>query len=463
MKKVGIIGAGLGGLTAGALLSKKGYKVDLFEKQGLVGGRSLTLDGSSLTLDKYKKILRDFDMWLAHSEPEISEIFDKGLLNGYKLDLGFHMLGFPEKSPITDLLKENGINVRVNSSKFALITPDERIYQDFNEFINLSNKLKMMPLVIKFYMVQKFLTSRMEKVPMSDTLDKHTKGDIKDAVGAVARYISTVNDLDTISTAEIMRVMKQWGAGGAKATGFPEKGSITLCEGLAEIIEKNGGRVHLEKEVEEVLIKNGRAVGLVVGGKKIPFDIVISNLPVQDTFHIAPPEHFPKEYVKKLTDLEGTGSVCAYYALSELPKDLKRKPFAFLDNKVKVEGGDAAGIIDFQTALPEMKMSPKGGYLVQAYIICTPKEAVDKKKVKMLIDSMDRHLALLIPDYKDKLIFAIYPSIFHLDGVAKTIYCDKPKSDTPVKNFYLVGDSIKAPGIGMNCASSSSVELSKRL
>ncbi|MFO8110242.1 MAG: FAD-dependent oxidoreductase [Thermoplasmata archaeon] len=463
MKKVGIVGAGLGGLTAGVLLSKKGYKVEVFEREGLVGGRALTLDGSSLSLDEYKNILRDFDMWLPHSEPDISEIFDKGLLNSYKLDLGFHLLGFPDKSPLIDILKENGVSVRVNASKFALITPDERIYQDFNEFINLSNKLKMMPLVIKFYLVQKFLTSRMEKVPMSDTLDKHTKGDIKDAVGATARYISTVNDLDIISTAEIMRVMKQWGAGGAKATGFPEQGSITLCNGLVKVIKKNGGRVHLNTKVEKVVIRRGRAVGVVVDGKTIPFDIVISNLPVQDTFDIAPPEHFPKEYVKKLTDLEGTGSVCAYYGLSDLPPDLKRKPFAFLDNKVKVDGGDAAGIIDFQTARPEMKMSPKGQYLVQAYIICTPKEAVDRKKVEMLIDSMDRHLELLIPDYRDKLLFAIYPSIYHLDGVAKTIYCDKPTSDTPIKNFYLVGDSIKAPGIGMNCAVSSGLELAERL
>ena len=31
-KNIGIIGAGIGGLTAGALLIKQGYKVTIFEK-----------------------------------------------------------------------------------------------------------------------------------------------------------------------------------------------------------------------------------------------------------------------------------------------------------------------------------------------------------------------------------------------------------------------------------------------
>ena len=35
-KKIGIIGAGIGGLTAGALLSKKGFDVTIFEKESFM-------------------------------------------------------------------------------------------------------------------------------------------------------------------------------------------------------------------------------------------------------------------------------------------------------------------------------------------------------------------------------------------------------------------------------------------
>ena len=48
-----IIGAGIGGLTAGALLTKKGYKVAIFEKEALIGGRALSFDDLTLfTLDR---------------------------------------------------------------------------------------------------------------------------------------------------------------------------------------------------------------------------------------------------------------------------------------------------------------------------------------------------------------------------------------------------------------------------
>ena len=57
-KDVIIIGSGIGGLTAGALLTKKGFKVIIFEKESLMGGRALTFDTSKLTIDSYLKILK---------------------------------------------------------------------------------------------------------------------------------------------------------------------------------------------------------------------------------------------------------------------------------------------------------------------------------------------------------------------------------------------------------------------
>ena len=54
--EVCIIGAGIGGLTAGALLTKQGYKVTIFEKESLIGGRALSYgDLSLVTLKKYKE------------------------------------------------------------------------------------------------------------------------------------------------------------------------------------------------------------------------------------------------------------------------------------------------------------------------------------------------------------------------------------------------------------------------
>ena len=79
--------------------------------------------------------------------------------------------------------------------------------------------------------------------------------------------------------------------------------------------------------------------------------------------------------------------------------------------------------------------------------------------MKKLKKTLDKNLQLLIPDYKSDLNWAIYPVIWHLDGVAKTIFNDKPKIPTPVENLYLVGDCLKAQGIGINCAVNSALIL----
>ena len=49
IKKINIVGAGPGGLTAAMLLAKRGFKVTLFEKENKVGGRN-----SSLVKNGYK-------------------------------------------------------------------------------------------------------------------------------------------------------------------------------------------------------------------------------------------------------------------------------------------------------------------------------------------------------------------------------------------------------------------------
>ena len=51
--------------------------------------------------------------------------------------------------------------------------------------------------------------------------------------------------------------------------------------------------------------------------------------------------------------------------------------------------------------------------------------------------------------------WCIYPAVWHLDGVAKTIDNKKPDIFSPIKNLFLVGDGVKAPGIGINCAVNS--------
>ena len=112
-------------------------------------------------------------------------------------------------------------------------------------------------------------------------------------------------------------------------------------------------------------------------------------------------------------------------------------------------------MIDFMSSSEKSELSPKDEFLIQSYIICTPDEAKNPLVLRKLRKLLDLNLKRLIPDYESNIKWAIYPAIWHLDGVAKTIEKDKPEMKTPIKNLYLVGDCVKAPGIGFNCALNS--------
>ncbi|MCK5031037.1 MAG: NAD(P)-binding protein, partial [Thermoplasmatales archaeon] len=119
-----IIGAGIGGLTAGALLTKQGYSVKIFEKESLIGGRALSLRGGSLTMESYTKLLSQFNMNISYSNPSLESIFDKNLLDGYTLDLGFHAIGGGVVSKIGSIFSGFNEHIEMLESNTGFIKPD---------------------------------------------------------------------------------------------------------------------------------------------------------------------------------------------------------------------------------------------------------------------------------------------------------------------------------------------------
>ncbi len=447
-KNICIIGAGIGGLTTGLLLTKQGHTVHIFEKEKCVGGRARSFKGDDLTLDEYTSILSKTHMNLPFSEPSLDTIFEKKMLNGYTLDLGFHVIGGEVQTYLKQMLSPFNQQVNLLGSRLGYIHENGFNYP----FLSKGDKFKMIPLVLRLLLARESTMKQLDQISMTETIKKYGKGKMKLVLEVFPRVITTVNNLDTISTGETFRAQKNL-LQGAKPVGYPQQGLTHISDAIVQCIIQNKGTIHLNTPVSGISISNGKATGIVTEGKDQSFDAVISNTLVQDLFTIAPEKHFPSEYVNTVQSLEGTGSLCAYYSLKHVDARLLGKTFLFIQRNAGVNGNDAVGMIDFMTALPESRLSPESHYLVQSYIICTPKEA--KTNVEHLREILDNQLHHLIPEYRSNLDWAIYPAIWQLDGVAKTITDIKPEIKTPVENLYLVGDCVKAPGIGINCALNS--------
>jgi protoporphyrinogen oxidase len=446
-KKVCIIGAGIGGLTAGALLSKDGYSVEIFEKESTIGGRALSLDMSAQTIESYTQTLAKFNTAIVFSEPPLEELFQKKMFEGYTLDLGFHMIGSGIVVKLREILKDYFEKISMYTSRLY-----EQKNNHFDYFATTADKISMLPNIARLLLSSEKTMKQLDRVSMTETVKKYGKGKMKIVLEVNSRLISTINNLDLISTGEVFRTQKDMRLGGVN---YPQHGLLKISQTLAEFIEKNGGKIHVNTPVSKILINDKKAAGIIVEGTEHQFDIIISNILVQNLFTIADQNQFPKEYVTMMKTLEGTGSLCAYYSFKEMNPDLLGKSFIFIERNLGIDGNDAVGMIDFITAKPETNLSPPNQYLVQSYIICTPYEARDKKTLHVLKEALDKNLERIIPQYQQQLQWAIYPSIWHLDGVAKTLINSKPEIQTPVENLYIIGDCVKAPGIGINCAINS--------
>jgi protoporphyrinogen oxidase len=453
-----IIGAGISGLTAGALLTKQGHTVTIYEKEPIIGGRALSFDATLVTLQQYQQLLARFQMNVPFSEPDLPTIFEEKMLQGYTLDLGYHAIGGGVMSNLNSVLASLHDHIETLESSVGFIK--ENGY-DF-PFLSRADKLKIIPNILRLLLAGEKTMRRLDDISMTETIHQYGTGKMKLVLEIFSRSISTVNNLDRISTGEMFRAQRTL-LKGSKPVGYPKKGLGEIHQKLAKAVINQGGEILLGTPVQKIIFDGSTATGVQVNNKNCPYDIVVSSLLVQELFSIADEKKFPKDYVTMMKSLQGTGSLCAYYSLKNIDPSLLGKTFHFIERNLGVDGNDAVGMIDFMSAVPETGLSPPSHYLVQAYIICTPKEARDKKTLSLLKEALDKNLQRLIPDYQSLLRWALYPAVWHLDGVAKTIDNAKPEIQTPVKNLFVIGDCVKAPGIGINCAINSARVLQELL
>jgi len=250
-KDIIIIGSGIGGLTTGALLTKNGFKVTIFEKESLIGGRALSFDTSKLTIDVYLKILSNYHMMVPFSEPDLKTIFDKKMLLGYKLDLGYHAIGGGVLSNANSVLAELNNHVDILESNVGLIKENEYVFP----FLSRIDKLKILPNILRLLLASEKTLKKLDSISITETINKYGRGKMKLILEIFSRSITTINNLDLISTGEMFRSQRNLYRG-SKPVGYPKNGLESITEKLTDYIKQNGGKIYLNKKVKKIIIEN---------------------------------------------------------------------------------------------------------------------------------------------------------------------------------------------------------------
>ena len=118
-KKVAVVGAGLGGISAAISLAQEGYAVTLFEKNRQIGGKLNELKAEGYTFDLGPSILT-----LPHIFQRLFERSGKRMEDYFPIrTLRPHWRNFFEDGTVVDLYPETGPHGRRSCARSARTRP----------------------------------------------------------------------------------------------------------------------------------------------------------------------------------------------------------------------------------------------------------------------------------------------------------------------------------------------------
>ncbi len=272
-KHIAIVGAGPGGLTAGMILAHRGFKVSIYEKASSVGGRNAEIVRNGYRFDVGPTFLMMKFL--------LDEMFEEtGRKSSDYLD--FHQL-----DPMYDLVFEDKVfrpspDPASMRQEIARLFPGEE--RGFDRFLarEAERFRYLYPCLQKDYNRKRaFLRPElMRAVPhldvgrsLYDVLARYFQSEeLRLSFTFQSKYLG----MSPWSCPALFTIIPfiEYGFGIWHTTG----GLSEISRAMAKVIEEEGGTIHLDTEVERVLVQGRRATGLrLADGTEIAADDVVIN------------------------------------------------------------------------------------------------------------------------------------------------------------------------------------------
>jgi phytoene dehydrogenase-like protein len=411
-----VIGGGIAGCHIGALLSQHG-KVLVLEKTKEIGGRAKVTEKDGFKLDWGPHPIRyGPDSSLGKSLSEIGkpiEFIKPGLVRGYLADGSVHIypagsVGAVFKSKMVPKMKFLGLMIRIKKK----ITEQDRI--DLFD-TSLEEWFKQEDTHPK---IQKFLTMASAAIQVNPFIDNSSVGEMLDTFYWVLQYGSG------------------W---------YPKGGWGVIFSRFLDKIKKNG-EILTSSQVSEIIIENGKAVGVKVGEKVIKGGTIISTIPVQQLFTILDEKLCDEKLINYCKSAIPTSGVSITYCLS--------KPV------VDIAGNSELGNLMFEDPLAfaviptnfDPDLAPSGKSILMAHTIDKYDVIKDKNRANELLEKLKLTLLKFFPIIDGNIEFE-RPLIHEIiDGV--NVGIDSHRLKRPgntiegISNLYITGDSIGGEGAG---------------
>ena len=320
-----IIGSGMGALSTAAILAKQGHSVLILERHYTPGGFTHVFKRRGYEWDvgihyigemqREQSLLKQLFDYISNSElkwADMGDVYDKIIIGNksYNLVKGVENFKaqliryFPEEEDVIN----NYVNLVFTSVKKS------RLFYMSKALPKVINRLFGGFLKRPFYKYSDRTTyDVLSSLTKNETLIKVLTGQYGD-YGLPPRQSSF---------AMHAAVVRHYFDGGS----FPVGGSSEIVKTIDPVIEESSGTILVSAEVKEVLVKNNKAIGVIMAdGKIIKAQHVVSNAGVFTTYQQLLPKsivekHRLKEHLQTITPSVAHASL--YIGLNESPETLQ--------------------------------------------------------------------------------------------------------------------------------------------
>jgi len=327
-KKVVIIGSGIGGLATAAILGKKGYSVEVIEKNKSLGGRCNILKKKGFTFDMGPS-------W--YLMPDVFEHFYKLLDEEVKDHLKLLKL-----SPSYRIFFSNK-NAPIDI--YSQLEKNRKTFESFEKgsMEKIKNYLSTAEMQYKIA-IESFMYKNYNTVLDFFTFDLMTKGSKLSVLETMNSYVSKRFDSDEMrkilmyqlvflgaspyNTPALYNIMSHIDFN--MGVFYPMGGMYEIVKSLVNIGKKWGVTYHTSMPVSKIIIEDKIATGVKTKKGTISADIVISNADIHHTeISLLPLEYqtYKKNYWEKKTMAPST--FLLYLGLNTKVKNLKHHNLYF--------------------------------------------------------------------------------------------------------------------------------------
>ena len=295
MARIIVIGSGFGGLGTAVRLAARGHEVHIFEKRDKLGGRAYVYEVNGFKFDGGPTVITApfmFDDLFAAAGRRREDYFQLVPCDPYYRIFDHQGQSFDyngdEQFILNQIAKRNP-NDREGYRRFMATTKAifEKGFVELADkpFLHFTDMLKVAPDLIK---MQSYLS-------VHRYVSQFVKDDFLRRVFSFHPLLIGGNPFDSPSIyAMIHYLEREWGIHYALG------GTGAIVEALGRLFTELGGQIHLNAEVEEILVSGRQVKGIRLGdGRTIHADAIVSNADVAFTYRSLIPEVYRRKYTNR--------------------------------------------------------------------------------------------------------------------------------------------------------------------